>query len=144
MPFLQDMTEVARCRYFEEKADDWLMQNRWLALKLAVVKIGRTWSPIPLSDQFGSRWEYVFVGLCFGLPVDLLLIVGLWRGGLPGAAKVFLVLPALYFTVSVALSVGSLRYLVPAEPPMAIVAGSALKQRTVRRRHHLETAAAND
>ena len=143
MPFLQDMTEVARSRYFAEKADDWLMQNPWRSVTLGFVKIGRTWSPIPLSDQYGSQTAYVLVGLCYALPVDLLLIAGFLRKGLPGPAKMFLLIPALYFTVGVALSVGSLRYLLPAEPPMAIVAAGALSRRGVRRSHLSDPALVN-
>jgi 4-amino-4-deoxy-L-arabinose transferase-like glycosyltransferase len=134
MPFLEDMTESARSRYFEEKADDWIRQNPGQAASLALVKIGRTWSPIPLSDQYGSRRLYVLVGLCFSLPVDLLLIVGLRRKGLPRAVKMFLLIPAIYFTVGSALSVGSLRYLLPAQPPMAILAASALSRISIRSR----------
>jgi 4-amino-4-deoxy-L-arabinose transferase-like glycosyltransferase len=131
MPFLQDMTEVARSRYFAEKADEWIRENPSRAASLAAVKIGRTWSPIPLSDQYGSQRRYVLVGLCYSLPVDLLLLVGLRRKGLTQSVKMFLLIPALYFTVTVALSVGSLRYLLPAQPPMAILAASALRRSPV-------------
>jgi hypothetical protein len=37
-----------------------------------------------------------------------------------------LMLPAVYFTLLHALSVGSLRYRIPAEVPMAVIAASAL------------------
>jgi hypothetical protein len=37
---------------------------------------------------------------------------------------IFLLLPALYFTAVHALSVGSLRYRVPAEPPLAVLAAA--------------------
>ncbi len=132
MPFLQDTTEPARSRYFLEKADEWMRQNPWQAASLAVKKIGRTWSPIPLSDQYGSRRAYVLVGLCFSLPVDLLLIVGLKRITLSRASKMYLLIPAIYFTVAAGLSVGSLRYLLPAQPPMAILAASALSRSPIR------------
>jgi 4-amino-4-deoxy-L-arabinose transferase-like glycosyltransferase len=132
MPFLQDMTEPARSRYFLDKADVWMRENPWQAARLAVVKVVRTWSPIPLSDQYGSRYVYVLVGLCFSLPLDLLLLVGLKRKSLAGTVKMFLLIPALYFTVAAALSVGSLRYLLPAQPPMAILAASALSRSPIR------------
>jgi hypothetical protein len=51
---------------------------------------------------------------------------------LPASAKVFLLAPAVYFSLSAGLSVGSLRYRVPAEVPMAVVAagvpGLAIKR----------------
>jgi hypothetical protein len=37
---------------------------------------------------------------------------------------VFLLIPAIYFTAVHMLSVGSLRYRIPAEPPMAVIAAS--------------------
>jgi hypothetical protein len=69
---------------------------------------------------------YVAVGLGFSVIFDVLLVAGLWQKGLPAPVKWVLLLPAIYFTLAAALSVGSLRYLVPAHGPMAIVAASAL------------------
>jgi 4-amino-4-deoxy-L-arabinose transferase-like glycosyltransferase len=133
VPFLADMTESGRSQYLTEKADEWMAARPLAAVQLAVVKIGRTWSPIPLSREYGSRAEYVLVGLLYSVPFDLLVLAGLLRPGLPGTVKRLLVLPALYFTVSAALSVGSLRYRAPAEAPMAILAASALTTLKVRR-----------
>jgi hypothetical protein len=64
-------------------------------------------------------------GLVYGVGFDLLLLAGLWKTVLPGAVKRLLLLPAVYFTIAAALSVGSLRYRVPGEGPMAILAASA-------------------
>jgi hypothetical protein len=64
----------------------------------------------------------------------LLLIVGLKRKALSQASKMYLLIPALYFTVAAGLSVGSLRYLLPAQPPMAILAASALCRSPIRAR----------
>jgi hypothetical protein len=89
---------------------------------LTLRKIARTWSPVPLSDEFG-RPIYKLIALAFALPFDLLLIVGIFRGGLRRSAVFFLLLPALYFTAIHAMSVGSLRYRMPAEPPLAVLAG---------------------
>lgn len=128
MPWTRDMTEVARSRYFGQLADDWIRAHPAQAAGLAIAKIGRTWSPIPLSNQFGSRRIYVIVGLCFGVVFELLTLAGLWLGVLPGPAKRLLLAPAIYFTVAAMLSVGSLRYLIPAQPPMAILAASAVSR----------------
>jgi hypothetical protein len=126
MPWLADMTEAARSQYLSEKADDWMRRNPLGVAQLSVIKVMRTWSPFPLSDQFASRKMYVFVGLCFSGVLDLLLVVGLTRSQLPRDVKMFLLLPAIYFTVGAVLSVGSIRYRVPAEPVMGIIAASAL------------------
>ncbi len=125
MPWTRDMTEVARSRYFTGLANEWIKDHPWDCLHLAAIKIARTWSPIPLSAQYGSRLSYRMVGLVYGVGFDLLLLAGLWKTVLPGAVKRLLLLPAVYFTIAAALSVGSLRYRVPGEGPMAILAASA-------------------
>lgn len=126
MPWLADMTEAARSQYFSEKADDWMRHNPSGVVQLSVIKVLRTWSPFPLSDQFASRKMVVFVGLCFSGVLDLLVMVGLMRSQLPRGQKMFLLIPAIYFTVGAVLSVGSIRYRVPAEPVLAIIAANAL------------------
>ena len=128
MPELRSMNELGRSEYLSDLAKRFArMQPRRVA-ELAVVKAARTWSPIPLSQEYGG-WKYRTVGLLYTLPLYLLVLLGLMRdgeagGGLPRAAKVFLLLPAIYFTAVHMLSVGSLRYRVPSEPPMAVIAAS--------------------
>jgi 4-amino-4-deoxy-L-arabinose transferase-like glycosyltransferase len=126
MPWTRDMTEIARSRYFAKLADDWIADHRLEAIRLAGTKIARTWSPMPLSQEYGGRRLYESVGLGFGAVLDVLVLIGLRRRILPGPVKRVLLLPAVYFTVVAALSVGSLRYRIPAEGPMAIVAASAV------------------
>lgn len=132
MPWTSDMPEVARSRYFAHLADDWILAHPWEAVKLAVVKIGRTWSPMPLSREYGGRWIYRAVGLTYSVGFDVLILIGLRRLSLPGPVKRLLLLPAVYFTIAAGLSVGSLRYRIPAEGPMAIVAASAVCSSRVR------------
>jgi 4-amino-4-deoxy-L-arabinose transferase-like glycosyltransferase len=126
MPWTSDMTEVGRSRYFSELADGWIAAHPWEAFKLAGVKIARTWSPMPLSREYGGRRLYRRVGLTFSLGLDLLCLIGLRRSNLSGPVKRLLLLPAVYFTIAAALSVGSLRYRIPAEGPIAILAASAV------------------
>jgi hypothetical protein len=126
MPWTHDMTEVARSRYFAEIADDWIKAHPLETIRLTGVKIARTWSPMPLSYEYGNSAFYKTIGLVWGIPFDLLVIVGLRRRILSAPTKRFLLLPAVYFTIAAGLSVGSLRYRVPAEGPMAILAASAV------------------
>jgi 4-amino-4-deoxy-L-arabinose transferase-like glycosyltransferase len=130
-PFVQEMRtllsrmdEVERDDFLSRQAHQWIRSHPTESLKLMGIKILRTWSPIPLSNEYGGRWFYVAVGLCYSVPFDILILLGLWKGNLPITAKVLLLLPAIYFTGIHALSVGSLRYRIPFEPPMAVVAGS--------------------
>jgi 4-amino-4-deoxy-L-arabinose transferase-like glycosyltransferase len=124
MPQLRHMTEVQRSEYLSNLAWQYAWQHPRRALELAARKVTRTWSPVPLSSDYGSR-RNVIVGAVYMIPLLLLVVLGLWRGSLPAPAKVFLLLPAIYFTVAHAVSVGSLRYRLPADVPMAVVAASA-------------------
>ena len=130
-PFVQEMRtllsrmdEVERDDFLSRQAHQWIQAHPAQSLKLMGVKILRTWSPVPLSSEYGGKWFYVLVGLCYSAPFDILILLGLWKGDLSKTAKVLLLLPAIYFTGIHALSVGSLRYRIPIEPPMAVIAGS--------------------
>ena len=125
MPQLKRMTEVQRSEYLSNLAWQYAQQHPRRALELAARKVARTWSPVPLSSEYGSR-RNVIVAALYMIPLLLLVVLGLCRGPLPVSAKVLLVLPAIYFTVAHAVSVGSLRYRVPADVPMAGVAASAV------------------
>jgi hypothetical protein len=86
---------------------------------------------VPLSAEFGGVRNRV-VALLYSVPFDLLVLAGLFGRGAPRSAKVFLLLPAIYFTAVHMLSVGSLRYRIPVEPPMAVLAAAALSWVAVR------------
>jgi hypothetical protein len=111
-------------------------------MELAVVKVMRTWSPVPLSAEFGRPF-YKLVGALWAVPFDLLVILGCCYGRrLPRSAKVFLLIPAIYFTAVHALSVGSLRYRLPTEPPMALLAVAACQLLVASRKGDFRTATA--
>jgi 4-amino-4-deoxy-L-arabinose transferase-like glycosyltransferase len=129
MPELRQMDEVRRSEYLSDLAKQFVRQQPRRVVELAALKAGRMWSPVPLSQEYGG-WKYRTVGLLYTLPLYLLALLGLLRGGagggrLPRAAKVYLLLPSIYFTAVHMISVGSLRYRIPAEPPMAVIAASA-------------------
>jgi 4-amino-4-deoxy-L-arabinose transferase-like glycosyltransferase len=122
-PLLMRMDEVERDAWLKQQAMEWIRGHPDRVVGLMADKIARTWSPVPLSSEYGGSWLYFWVGLLFTTPVYLLSLFGLWKGALPRSVKVFLLIPAIYFTVIHALSVGSLRYRLPAEPPMSVIVG---------------------
>jgi 4-amino-4-deoxy-L-arabinose transferase-like glycosyltransferase len=125
MPQLIRMGETERNDYLAEQANQFIRQRPLDALRLAGAKILRTWSPRPLSDEF-SRPLYVAVALGYAIPLAGLFVAGLALAPLDRWAKLFLTAPAIYLTLTVALSVGSLRYRLPAEVPMAVLAAGTL------------------
>jgi 4-amino-4-deoxy-L-arabinose transferase-like glycosyltransferase len=129
MPELRAMDELGRSKALSDRAKEFVRQQPLRAAELALIKAARTWSPVPLSQDYGG-WKYRIVGLLYSLPLDVLVVIGLLRrsvgaGGLTRSAKAFLLLPAIYFTAVHMLTVGSLRYRIPAEPPMAVLAASS-------------------
>jgi len=129
MPELGTMSEIGRSKFLSQRALTWLRQNPAEGLMLAATKLQRMWSPIPLSDEYGGRRLYVLAAGAYAVPLFVLAIAGLLTRKLSATAKVFLLLPAIYFSVSHALSVGSLRYRIPAEPPLAILAAAVVSRR---------------
>lgn len=123
MPQLKTMDEVDRSNYLTARARDYADAHPERLTGLALAKVARMWSPRPLSDDFG-RSAYIAVALLYGAPFFLLVFAGLFAPSLPGTAKMFLLAPAAYLTLVHALSVGSLRYRVPAEVPMAVIAAA--------------------
>jgi len=129
MPELRGKNEVERNDYLAARGRELAMADVQRSLRLAVLKVGRTWSPVPLSDEYASPRNTI-IGLAYAVPLFMLTLVGLFRRGLPRPAKALCLLPAVYFTATVAISVGSLRYRIPAEPPMAVLAASVFVRRS--------------
>jgi len=123
MPQLKRMDEVNRCEYLSQRANQFVREQPARSMELAAIKVARTWSPQPLSKEF-SRPLYIAAAWIFALPLYLLTLAGVCYGTMPRIGKLFLIIPAIYFTVAAAVSVGSLRYRVPAEAPLAIVAAA--------------------
>jgi hypothetical protein len=129
-PQLGQLGELERSRYLSDKAAAYVRANPERAAKLALLKAARTWSPVPLSREYGD-WKRSVVLLAYSVPLDLLVVAGLvgpLSGGMRRAAKVFLVLPAIYFTLVHMLSIGSIRYRAPVEPALAVVAAAAVAE----------------
>jgi 4-amino-4-deoxy-L-arabinose transferase-like glycosyltransferase len=133
MPQLRSMDEVGRDQYLRELAWQFIREHPARVLQLSAIKIARTWSPVPLSNEYGSDSKLIAISLVYMVPLYLLIVWGIWLGRLPLAAKVFLLAPAVYFTIAHAMSVGSLRYRVPADVPMAVIAAAATRSASVKR-----------
>lgn len=130
LPEVASLGELERDRWFKRAAREAMAQDPMRMLKLAVVKAARTWSPVPLSESFGRRL-YVVIGLVWSAPVFLLALAGavvtLRQGGLvPRGQILLLLLPMLLLTLMHALSVGSLRYRMPVEPLLAVLAAAGV------------------
>ena len=122
----RDDGEVARSARLGRMAWAYAVDHPRRDAGLAVAKLGRFWSPVPLSADFGGRWLYVVVGGGFAVPLFAFAAVGLWRGGLGRRFTLVLVLPAVYFSAVHCVFVGSLRYRVPCDAPLAVLAAAGV------------------
>ncbi len=137
-PELQSMTEVERSAYFAGQARQFAMEDPKRAVWLGWRKVLRTWSPFPLSAEYGSNRLYVLAGAVFAVPLFALTVAGVWYGRVGRSLKLFLLLPAIYFTLVHAVTVGSLRYRVPADAPMAVLAAIGVVAWTNRKSKPVE------
>jgi 4-amino-4-deoxy-L-arabinose transferase-like glycosyltransferase len=85
-------------------------------LELALIKVGRYWSPWTNAEGFRS-WGLAVVGAVVELPVLGLMALGLWRRRRDPRAWVLLAGPVLYFCALHAVFASSMRYRIPGEMP---------------------------
>lgn len=118
--------EVGRSDDLNRSAWQYATTHPARVVELAVLKLGRFWSPVPLSADFGGRWLYVLIGGLYAVPLFVFAAIGVWRGGLGRRATFILLLPALYFSCVHSVFVGSLRYRVPCDAPLAVLAAAGV------------------
>lgn len=125
MPELQALNEVGRDEHLKQEAIEYAQAQPGVVVRLAGAKLARTWSPVPLSREYG-RPALRLIAVAYALPFDAILLSGLLWGRMPRSAKLYLIAPAVYFSIIHALTVGSLRYRVPVEPPLAVISAAVL------------------
>lgn len=134
MPQLRGMNEVARSSYLADAAWRFVREHPRRALELAGIKIARTWSPVPLSAEYGRDRRTLVAAAVYMIPLYVAVVLGLWFAPASRSIKVYLMAPAVYFTIVHAVSVGSLRYRIPSDVPMAVIAGLAAQAWWLRAR----------
>lgn len=120
-----DSFEYRLDRRMRDESLDWAWSNRGDFLRLALLKLRRTWSPLPQAPQLGNRF------IRWSEAIAYLGIVGLASIGsiLPFVREHRLwiyALPIAYFAAIHAVFVGSIRYRQPAVLAACVLAGIAL------------------
>ncbi len=126
MDAVRGMDEVAWNRYFLDASLHAIRDDPLRILRLAAVKIARTWNPVPNADTYQSALIRL-VSAAWTIPVYLLAGVGalrLWPR--QRNAVLVLLLPALWILTMHALFVGSVRYRVVAMPMLEVLAAAGL------------------
>ena len=127
---------------YMKKLNESQRDNRWTAmsfriiehhpmriLRLAVIKVGRTWSPWLHAKGFRNIWMNGILTFWYGLEYVLALfgVRRLWRDR-PRVLLGITLIPILYLTAMHAIFLGSVRYRVPLIPLIGILAAVGLKE----------------
>lgn len=127
------MSEYDVNRHYRDAAWAFAREHPRQALWLAAVKLVRYWKPWPNAKQFSQPIVQWLVALSSG-PLLLLAAVGLWPMRRSPWVLVLTVGPIVYFAAIHAVFVSSLRYRLPAEYPLLVLAAIGLLQLAPRLR----------
>jgi 4-amino-4-deoxy-L-arabinose transferase-like glycosyltransferase len=91
-------------------------EQPWRVLRLALVKLGRYWSPWPNAEGFRSR-ALAVASAVVELPLFALILLGLYDRRRDPRAWVLLAGPLFYFCALHMVFASSMRYRIPGEMP---------------------------
>ena len=119
---LSSMSEYDMDQEYRRRAWGFARANPGKTAWLALQKQIRFWSPAPNSPQFQAVLFQVIAWASY-LPLIVFAVVGLIAARREFWFLVLTTAPILYFAALHLLFVGSLRYRLPAEYPLAVLAG---------------------
>lgn len=119
------LSEYEVDRYYRWHAWESVRDNPWRAVRLAAVKLGRFWKPWPSAAQFDHLLHRAAVFLSF-VPLVALAGYGWWRFRNDPWCWLLTVGPILCFSLVHLVVVGSLRYRLPAEYPLCVMAAAGI------------------
>jgi 4-amino-4-deoxy-L-arabinose transferase-like glycosyltransferase len=124
-----EQTEVAIDQHYRAAAWDFAISHPGTTLRLAAIKCWRYLKPWPSASQFQSTWQVATVAV----PTVLLYVLA-FRGAVSHRHEprtwILAAFPLLYFAALHTIFVGSLRYRVPAEYSLWILAAIGCRRRT--------------
>ena len=143
---------------FRETGEDWLAhrlscsqcahtdragEHPGHAVELTMLKLWRYWKPWPSAAQFGGIGPALLVALFF-VPVCVLAARGWWLCRYRLWAWLLTLGPIVYFAAIHAVFVGSLRYRLPTEYPLCVLAAAGLNDVLLRWRGRRNDEIPND
>jgi len=120
------MSEYDVNRYYTRKALHFALQHPGRALELAVIKWIRFWKPWPNAEPFRS-WPLRLAVAVFFLPLLVFAAIGWWRCRRCAWTWLLSLGPIIYFALLHMIFVGSLRYRLPAEYPLCVLAAVGVR-----------------
>ncbi len=125
--FLGEMSEYDMDREYARRAKQYAWDHPGRALELMFIKLGRYAAPWPNAEQFQQVWMRAVV-LASSLMILIPALYGTWLSRRRPDVLLFAWAPILYFAAVHMLFVGSIRYRLPAEYPLAVLSGVGLSQ----------------
>jgi 4-amino-4-deoxy-L-arabinose transferase-like glycosyltransferase len=122
---LDRMTEFEMNQHYQSKAIQFAKENPSRAMELSIIKLGRFWNLWPNADQFQNPFLKVAV-VAFFAPLIIFSLIGLLKYRKQGVILLMTVGPIAYFSLIHLLFIGSLRYRLPAEFPLSVLASAGL------------------
>lgn len=116
------LTEVGKDRYWKKKTWDAVSKNPWHTIYLAGEKFKRFWSPVPNAESFSKGYVPIFF-MVYYVPILIFFCIGLfsfWQS--KNQLFGILIVPIIYFNCLHMIFIGSLRYRMPVEPFIIMVA----------------------
>jgi len=132
-PAMRGLTEGERNAAWNRRAWQCMLTEPGRILRLAPLKLARTWSPIFNTELFG-QWPIQAAMFAWHVPLYLLALLGLAVAWRCRAAYWVVLAPVLYFTCLHAIYMGSVRYRAPLMPLVLLLAAAGLMWLWDRRR----------
>jgi hypothetical protein len=120
------MTEWDVDQHYKAAAWKYARENPGHAVELTFRKVWRYWKPWPSAQEFGGLWKGLLVAGFF-VPLCVLAGRGGWLSRHQPWSWLLTLGPILYFAAIHAVFVGSLRYRLPAEYPLCVLAAVGLR-----------------
>jgi len=121
-PDVRSLGEVEQDATFRRRSVEFARENPGRVATLALVKLGRFWSPWPNADTLRNPWA-ALVSAVVTLPVFALAAVGAWDRRRDFRTLALLAGPLVYFCGLHLVFVSSIRYRIPGLVPALGLAG---------------------
>lgn len=122
--FVKAMPFYERDRYYFKQAVSWIQQNPGEFFQLMGVKWYRTWNIVPNFASLKTFWVQWICILTIG-PIFFFGVLGILRTP-KGLAWCLLLSPIVYYTLIHMITIGSIRYRLPAMPYLILFAATQI------------------
>lgn len=126
---MMTLGEYKANQHYKDLAIRFASNNPTRAISLGAKKLARFWSPLPNAQQFQAFGPQAACLLGF-VPLMLFAVRGTWITRQNLWALALCLGPIIYFSLLHTVFVGSLRYRLPAEYPLSILAACGIPTRT--------------